>query len=175
MIEVNRATIGNRTKRATRMTNLKSFLLLLLGTTVIGCTKPEPEFLADLFIRTEGGSNIKCGLVELYVFDKEAIRLWHPSIAEQYTNSLETIQRRFELAQGKYNAAQKDLQAAKQAYEEAQQRYQQRFEKLKRIKGPQIEPVPPTQPIPVSRGYPPRPIPPSYPSPGKMFNPFLDN
>jgi hypothetical protein len=43
----------------------------------------ERSFSIDVFIRTRGGENIKCGLVTVNVYDEKSMLSWHPAITEK--------------------------------------------------------------------------------------------
>jgi len=87
------------------------------------------DFTVDVFIRTKGGENIKCGLVSVLVFDEKTIAAWLPRITKVLANRAFDLESELVLTFNKKQKAERVAQDAKRAYEIAVQANHGAFKK----------------------------------------------
>lgn len=89
----------------------------------------ERHFTVDVFIRTKGGENIKCGLVTVLVFDEEAIKSWQPGITKTLADHAFDLENVLVDANTKRETATRAWELAKQNLELAKQNEEAALEK----------------------------------------------
>ena len=95
----------------------------VLGTIfLLGCAKPERDFTADVFIRTKGGENIKCGLVTILVFEANAVKSRELVIQASLSNRALNLQTRLVAANARMKIATTEWNAALEAEKNAKTR-----------------------------------------------------
>jgi hypothetical protein len=79
---------------------------------ISGCAKPERDFTADVFIRTQGGESVKCGLVTVSAFDEKVITTWRTEILKTTSSQASDLQTRLNNANAKLKIATEEQVAA---------------------------------------------------------------
>jgi hypothetical protein len=122
---------------------------------IIGCAKPERQFSADVFIRTQDGASLKCGLVTLYFIDQDTINSWQPTILTQLVNKVDKINMPFVAAERYLISVSNTMLQAKTKYDKSVNEYHKNL----LAKGWLQELLPPAPNTPI-----PRPSLPDYPT-----------